>query len=163
MKRVFAENYGPGQESFEWNGRTVEMALELSLEKSAVIQARVLKCKRWFLPQQGLGVSMREGKYTDRGRHLAGGYYMYDHEPWAVLICVPVKDKPREILLYNVWDSPGGNVDYWIGDSEIIIDKVSEAPETYILNCACGLGKQKFDELIVEVKVLPPGDGLPNC
>ena len=110
-----------------------------------------------------MGISMREGKYIDRGRHLTGGYYMYDREPWFVLICVPVKTKPREVLLYNVLDGPSGSVDYWIGDSGIIIDNVSDAPELYILNCACGLGKQKFDELVVEVKVLPPGGGLPDC
>ncbi len=106
---------------------------------------------------QALRVKAEGATLTVNAVTVKEAIYWTDTAPKDFDVSVVLTRTIGKLKMWNEWRSPGGLQNAWIGNAGmVVVDSGSEL----LLKCADGIGEPTFDDLIVQIRIIP--DVVPD-
>lgn len=137
----------------ELNGKLVRMMYELTgLTEGHALRIAFTKVNG--ARPQALRMKARGGRLDVNGQLLDDVVLWTDSAPSPAIVTLrPMANQPMSVRMWNAWRDPAGSMQAWIGNSGIVVD---EGPSgRVVLRCSDGFDDPTFDDLVVEVQVVP--------
>jgi len=140
-------------EPFNYKGLTVQDSLRLSVNKESRLFIKVLSVVR--KPKQGLAISGVRCKVHIAGQTVRDAVCWIDRLPYDFEVNFRAAKPDAEVVIWNTFKlsiTPHPLPD--IGDNGMVVDRLSEQENRFIVRCNSGADTKKdFKSLVFELKL----------